>query len=375
MTVIELHGVRKTYRRLRKPPEHALAGLDLVVPEGGVFGFLGPNGSGKTTTIRALLGLISTDAGELRLLGQPVPRNLPQVVGSVGALVETPLFFPTFSGRLNLQLLAQAAGVPDRRVEECLELVGLHARAGDKFRTYSLGMKQRLGIAAALLKRPRVLILDEPSNGLDPSGIREVRELVKRLGAEPGVTVFLSSHLLGEVQQVCDHVAILARGRCVTSGRVADVLAARSSHAVRVRVDEPERAGRVLAEAGHPVAVADGALRVENVPEPAAVTKLLADQGLYLSELTPLTADLETVFLALTEGADLAASGSGPAPGWGARPGTGQHPWHPAGPGGQPPPGLDGGPPGAAPPAASPETASPTATMSPQATAGTEGQL
>jgi ABC-2 type transport system ATP-binding protein len=196
MTVIEVTGAHKTYRRRRKPPERALNGLDLQVDTGGVHGFLGPNGSGKTTTIRMLLGLISADTGDMRLLGQPVPSALPEVIGSVGALVETPLFFPNFSGRLNLRLLAETAGVPRPRVEECLELVQLRDRADDRFKSYSLGMKQRLGIAAALLKNPQLLILDEPSNGLDPAGIRQVRELIQRLGRERRTTVFLSSHML-----------------------------------------------------------------------------------------------------------------------------------------------------------------------------------
>ena len=160
-----------------------------------------------------LLGLVRPDAGEVRLLDQPVPAGLPGVIGDVGALVETPLFFPGFTGRLNLRLLAETAGVPRARVEECLEIVELTDRADDRFKGYSLGMKQRLGIAAALLKAPRLLILDEPSNGLDPAGIRDVRELIRRLGSDGRTTVLLSSHLLPEIQQVCDTVTILAKGR------------------------------------------------------------------------------------------------------------------------------------------------------------------
>lgn len=166
MAVVEIRGAHKTYRRWRKPPEHAVRGLDLTVEAGGVFGFLGPNGSGKTTTIRLLLGLVRPDSGTFSLLGKSVPDELPLVIGRVGALVETPLFFPNFSGRRNLALL--------------LELVDLAGRAGDRVKGYSLGMKQRLGIAAALLKNPELLILDEPGNGLDAAGIREVRELIKR---------------------------------------------------------------------------------------------------------------------------------------------------------------------------------------------------
>lgn len=305
--VIEAVGVHKIYRRRRKPPERALDGLDLVVTEGGVHGFLGPNGSGKTTTIRMLLGLVRADSGTLNLLGRPVPTALPQVVGAVGALVETPLFFPAFSGRLNLRLLAEAAGVPRRRVEEVLEIVDLADRADDRFKGYSLGMKQRLGIAAALLKQPRLLILDEPSNGLDPAGIRDVRELVRRLGGDGRTTVFLSSHLLGEVQAVCDDVTILAKGRCVASGRVRDVLQARTSDDVRVQVADPDGARAVLEQAGWTVTphVPDGAQvadawRVHGVGDPANVTRVLAERGHYVRELTRIGGDLESAFLELT---------------------------------------------------------------------------
>ena len=303
MNVVEVHGATKTYRRRRKPPQRALDGLELVVGSGGVHGFLGPNGSGKTTTIRALLGLVRVDAGELRLLGEPVPSRLPVVIGDVGALVETPLFFPAFSGRLNLRLLAQTAGVSRSRVEECLELVDLRERADDRFKGYSLGMKQRLGIAAALLKSPRLVILDEPSNGLDPAGIRAVRELVRRLGADGHTTVLLSSHLLGEVQQVCDSVSILTRGRCVASGPVREILAGDATGDVRLRVPDGDAARSVLERAGFRVTPDEDMLRVHRVDSPADLTRLLAGQGLYLSELTPVAADLESAFLELTSGA------------------------------------------------------------------------
>ena len=301
MTVIEVAGAHKTYRRRRKPPERALNGLDLSVASGGVHGFLGPNGSGKTTTIRMLLGLISADSGEMHLLGQPVPKALPEVIGGVGALVETPLFFPNFSGRLNLRLLAETAGVPRPRVQECLELVDLHDRADDRFKNYSLGMKQRLGIAAALLKQPRLLILDEPSNGLDPAGIREVRQLIQRLGRDGSTTVFLSSHLLAEVQQVCDHVTILARGRCVATGPVGEVLAGKSTGDLRLKVPDPVGAKSVLESAGFSVSGMGDAWRLHGVLDASTVTRALAEQGHYLTELSPIAADLESVFLELTQ--------------------------------------------------------------------------
>jgi ABC-2 type transport system ATP-binding protein len=298
--VIEVTGAQKTYKRFRRPPQRAVDDLDLSVAEGGVHGFLGPNGSGKTTTIRMLLGLVQPDAGDVKLLGRPVPEGLPEVIDSVGALVETPLFFPNFSGRLNLELLARVAALPKARVDEALETVGLADRADDRVKGYSLGMRQRLGIAAALLKRPRLLILDEPSNGLDPAGIREVRELVRALGTR-GVTVFLSSHMLGEVEQVCDTVDILVRGKRVASGSVREVLATRATGEVRVRVDDLDGALETLQNAGMAVTRAADHLVVAGVPDAAEVTRALAGRGLYVSELVPLS-NLETAFLELTGG-------------------------------------------------------------------------
>ncbi|MBC8091192.1 MAG: ATP-binding cassette domain-containing protein, partial [Pseudonocardia sp.] len=219
---VEVLGLRKTYRGRRR--QVALDGLDLVAGPGEIHGFLGPNGSGKTTTIRALLGLVRADSGEMRLLGQPVPAQLPRVIGRTGVVVEGGLFFPHFSGRRNLRLLATAGGVRRRRVDEVLEQVGLRERGKDRVRKYSLGMRQRLAIGAALLGNPSLLVLDEPNNGLDPAGIREVRDLLRRVAGE-GTTVLLSSHVLTEVQQLCDAVTIVARGRTVASGPVRSVLA------------------------------------------------------------------------------------------------------------------------------------------------------
>ena len=298
--VIDVRGLRKEYTRFRRPAERAVDGLDLTVAAGGVHGFLGPNGSGKTTTIRMLLGLVRADAGEMTVLGQRVPHALPAVIGDVGALVETPLFFPAFSGRRNLDLLATTARVGPERVDEVLDIVSLTDRQHDKVKGYSLGMRQRLGIAAALLKSPRLLILDEPSNGLDPAGIVEMRELVRRLGADGRTTVFLSSHLLGEVQQVCDRVTILAHGKVVADGPVHDVLTERATGDVRIRIADPLAARVVLENAGLQVSSMGDAFAVHAVEDPAALTRLLADAGHYVSELTPIAADLESVFLDLT---------------------------------------------------------------------------
>jgi ABC-2 type transport system ATP-binding protein len=298
--VIEVAGLRKEYRRLRGSPRMAVDGLDFAVPEGGVFGFLGPNGAGKTTTIRCLLGLVAPTAGTCRLLGVDVRGELRRVVGRVGAIVESPALFPTMSGRRNLELLGRLEGIGPRRVMATLERVGLAERADDLVKRYSLGMRQRLGLAAALLKDPEVLILDEPANGLDPAGIKEVRELLRGLGGE-GRTVFVSSHLLSEVRQVCDQVAILARGRCVAAGPVAQVLSSARGVGLLVRLEDLERGRAVLAAAGIQAAPNGEVLRVALPPEEAAtVTKALAAEGLYLTELRADEADLETVFLELT---------------------------------------------------------------------------
>jgi ABC-2 type transport system ATP-binding protein len=298
--VIEVAGLRKQYRRLRGGNRTAVDGLDLVAPEGGVFGFLGPNGAGKTTTIRCLLGLVAPTAGTCRLLGADVGGELHRVIGRVGAIVETPALFPTMTGRRNLELLGRLEAIGPRRVAATLERVGLAERADDLVKRYSLGMRQRLGLAAALLKDPEMLILDEPANGLDPAGIKEVRDLLRGLGGE-GRTVFVSSHLLSEIRQTCDRVAILARGRCVAAGPVAEVLANGHGAGLLVRLDDLDRGRAALAAAGIQAAPDGEMLRVALPPgEAATVTKALAGEGLYLTELRPDEADLETVFLELT---------------------------------------------------------------------------
>ena len=300
---IEIEGLTKTYRA-RRQVVRAVDDLHLAVPAGGVFGFLGPNGSGKTTTIRALIGHLRANSGELRMLGHRVPAQLSAVIDRVGALVEVPSFFPGFSGRRNLRLLARSRRMPPSRVDAVLDTVGLADRAESRVSSYSLGMRQRLGVAAALLKDPEVLILDEPANGLDPAGIREMRALLRRLGSE-GRTVFVSSHLLSEVEQLCDRVGIIASGHAVATGRVDEILA---GPVTRFRVRVPgERAGlaaaaAALREAGFSVADGDrGDLLVEVVDADAArITRTLASAGVFLRELSPVERTLEAVFLELT---------------------------------------------------------------------------
>ena len=326
--VLEISGLEKVYRS-RKGVRRALDGFDMVVQAGEVHGFLGPYGSGKTTTLRTLLGLIRPDGGRMSILGHPVPEALPLVAGQVGAIVESPQLFAHFTAADTLSLLAQAGDVDPRRVTEVLELVGLRDRAGDRVKTYSLGMKQRLAVASALLKNPKLLILDEPANGLDPGGIREMRTLMRDLAAS-GMTVVLSSHILGEIQLICDSVTIITAGRRVAAGPVAEVLAQHAASVVRVKVETPaelSRAAQVLTAAGAQVTVDRDHLTVGNAPYPAHITRVLAGQQIFVSELAPVTVDLESVFLQLTGTApvegehrqvDQASVPAGAAPGgWG----------------------------------------------------------
>jgi len=301
MSVIEITGLRKEYRRMRGGTTVAVDGLDLSVPVGGVFGFLGPNGAGKTTTIRCLLGLVRPSSGQLSMLGADVQRSLPSVISRVGSIVEAPAMFPRFSGRRNLEILARIHGEADIAIEAVLERVGLRDRAKDLVKTYSLGMRQRLAIAATLLRDPALLLLDEPANGLDPAGIVEVRELLRSLGAE-GRTVFVSSHILSEVQQTADHVAIVAKGKLVKAGPVDEVLATTTGNGVLVKVADLEAGRRALADANIPLTMVNDAIRADVPPaDSERVSRTLAQAGLYVTELRPDTVDLETVFLELTK--------------------------------------------------------------------------
>lgn len=296
---VRVRALRKTYRTFTLRQVVAVDHLDLTVPAGGVHAFLGPNGSGKTTTIRVLLGLARPDAGSVHLFGTPVPERLPDVIGRVGAIVENPKFVPGFSGRRNLRLLATAVGVPHTRVEEVLERVGLRERGVDQFRRYSLGMKQRLAIAATLLKDPDLLVFDEPTNGLDPAGIRDVRATMRTL-ADEGRTVLVSSHVLAEVEQVADTVSVVARGRLVAEGTVAQLLTGGGPAPVRVGVPDAGPARDLLAAQGWTVRPDGRSLLVQGAPGAARVNEVLARAGVFADELVEVRRDLESVFLELT---------------------------------------------------------------------------
>ncbi|NUR73603.1 MAG: ATP-binding cassette domain-containing protein [Hamadaea sp.] len=296
--VIEIRGLRKNFRGLRGGGKVALDGFDMTVEAGQVHGFLGPNGSGKTTTLRTLLGLVRADAGQMTVLGRP-SSEYAAVAHRVGAIVESPAFFGNFTARKTLSLLAAAGGVEPERVRKVLERVGLRDRENERVKTFSLGMKQRLAVASALLKGPELLILDEPANGLDPGGIHEMRTLLRDLAAE-GVTVLVSSHILSEIEQVCDTVTIISRGRRVVAGPVGAVLAAHSKNEHLVRVKQLDRAREVLEGAGLTVSAVDGHLVVGGATDPAVISEALGRAEVWLTELSPVGADLESVFLDLT---------------------------------------------------------------------------
>lgn len=300
--IIEVDDLKKTYRRFRKEPTVALDGVSFEVPEGGVFGFLGPNGSGKTTTIRCLLSLARQDSGRARILGRDAATELHEVIDDIGALVEAPALFPGFTGRRNLEILAAMRGIDRGRIAAVVERVGLEGRDDELVKGYSLGMRQRLAIGAALLKDPKLLILDEPANGLDPAGIREVRELLRSLGAE-GRTVFVSSHILAEVEQVATQVAILRRGKQVAVGPVREVLAGNTDgDGVLIRLDDLAAGAAALEKKGFEVTVLEDALRVAVAPTAAAdVVRALAGKRLYPWEVrADEGVGLEDVFFALT---------------------------------------------------------------------------
>ncbi|MHC5796562.1 ABC transporter ATP-binding protein [Lacisediminihabitans sp. FW035] len=289
--------------------------VDLRVPAGSVFGFLGPNGSGKTTTIRLLLGLASATTGEIEVLGRSMPDELRNVLPEVGALVEGPGFYPYLSGAANLHRLDTADGhatsaTRHSRVEAALERVGLSHAAGKKVKAYSLGMKQRLGIANALLTPRRLLVLDEPTNGLDPQGTREVRSLIRSLAAE-GTTVFVSSHLLAEIEQICTDAAVMSVGRLVAQGTISEL---RGVGGARLKLESPDRvaATAVLERFGMTVAAGPTGAEVLAAfgtiePEPDAVVAALVEAGVRVRSFTIDRPSLEQRFVDLTgEGFDVA---------------------------------------------------------------------
>lgn len=289
----------ETTRLTKRYGKHAAVdSVDLTVQRGEVMGFLGPNGAGKTTTMRMLMGLVRPTSGEALVLGM-APGD-PRALGRIGMLVEVPAFYPYLSGRDNLGVFARYSRLPADSVEHVLRVVGLAGRAGDKFVKYSLGMKQRLGVASALLKKPDLLILDEPTNGLDPAGMADMRQLVRSLG-EQGHTVLLSSHLMAEVQEICDRVAVIAGGALLRTGTVAEL---RGQGALEVTLEQVDEARDLLERRYGPeqVAAEDGGVLRLSVPrgDSALVNRYLISAGIDVHELRWVDRTLEDIFFEMT---------------------------------------------------------------------------
>ena len=298
---LEARGLVKRYGDLV-----AVDHVDLTVHAGDIYGFLGPNGAGKTTAMRMLLGLLTPDEGEARLFGRDPHRELPDALDGVAGFVETPYFYPYLSGRRNLELLATFdGGDAAARIGEALELVELGNRAADKVGGYSMGMRQRLGLAASLIRNPKLLILDEPSNGLDPAGIRDMRGIIRGL-SELGMTIFLSSHLLAEVEELCTRVAIIRAGSVVHEGSIVD-LRAKSGNRHRVRTTDAAAAQSILERlAGLSGVVRDGdenAFVAESETAVLQASRALVEGGLAIASLVPEGGTLEHLFFELTESA------------------------------------------------------------------------
>jgi ABC-2 type transport system ATP-binding protein len=314
-SIIELNDLRKVYVKARGEDIVAVEGIKLSLGRPGtVHGYLGPNGSGKTTTIRCLLGLIRPTGGTTTVFGVP-SRRYHEVADRVGAIVENPKMFPNFSGHKNLSLLAGIRGLPDREIDRVLEIVGLTDRAKDSFASYSLGMKQRLALAGALLKNPDLLILDEPGNGLDPAGIAEMRVLIRDI-ADDGKAVLVSSHQLAEIELVCDDVTIINHGKLVETGTLDHIRSFAGADLVIVRIDPAQRAAAAdaLNAAGigaRPRPAQDELVCDVSSDRTSDVTRVLAQSGLFLSGLAAQRPTLETAFLNLTGAPPPPSPGSG----------------------------------------------------------------
>lgn len=279
----------------------ALSHANFEVPMGSICGFVGPNGSGKTTTIRMLLGLITPTTGSGHVLGESITQP-EKYLPRVGAMIEGPAFYPALTGLQNLTVLAKLGGFDVKSIQGLLDLVDLGDRGNSKYKTYSLGMKQRLGIAAALLPNPKLLVLDEPTNGLDPAGIQEVRNLLRKL-ADAGTTVFVSSHLLSEIEMISDHLVMLRLGKVIFSGKTSELLAKQQPVIVAVpeNVGDLEKLAQIAKSAGHDGKIIDNALHVSGSSDYSAkLNKAAFDAGIILESLTPVKASLEDTFFEMT---------------------------------------------------------------------------
>jgi len=297
--VLEVRGLTKRFGSIT-----AVDNLDMTIRRGEVLGFLGPNGSGKSTTVSMILGLVTPTEGSVHIMGEPLAENPSLVSRHVGAIIENPAFYPYLTGRDNLRAQAMlVGGVPESRIDELIKLVNMEGRADGKYKTFSLGMKQRIGIASTLLTNPSLVILDEPTNGLDPAGQREIRSIIPRM-AEEGHSVLLASHMLHEVEQVSDQVVIIRRGKKITEGSVDDLLHRNGFIEVRVAESEQEQAAKIirgLPAVEHVTVEPTRLVVVASDMCGSAINRSLAEAGIYASEIAVKRSSLEDLFLELTE--------------------------------------------------------------------------
>jgi len=298
--VIQVKNLRKSFG-----PAKVVDGISFNVDKGDVFGFLGPNGAGKTTTMRMMLGLVYPDEGSVTINGYNIAKDFLNAIRGVGAIVETPKFYPYLTGRQNLLQIANLhPRLPGSKIDEVLDMVGLTGRAANRVGTYSLGMKQRLGIARALLNYPGVVFLDEPTNGLDPQGMKEIREMISQLALEQDITFFISTHLLHEVEQICNKVTILNKGRLIARGTVKELLG-KDNELVEIRTPDAGKAMEILTGIGYVKSVKPGAGGLEVELErgrSAELNRLLVSQSVMVNYLVPKNQSLEQFFIELTKG-------------------------------------------------------------------------
>ncbi|CAM5740622.1 ABC transporter ATP-binding protein [Streptomyces microflavus] len=314
--LVRFDDVRKSFRTARGRRQQALDGFSMSIPRGSIVGLLGPNGSGKTTALKTLLGLVRPDSGSVHAFGHALPKDQRHVAGRMGALIEGPAFNASLTGEHNLRLIGELHGAGPTEVAEALELVGIAQAARRAYSGYSLGMKQRLGVAGALISGPELLVLDEPMNGLDPEAVRDMRELLKRLRDERGMTVVVSSHILAEVELVCDWVTIVRNGRVICDAGVSELISRGTEHlVVRVHDTVTEQAVAVLERHGHTLTRAAGPRGTDELRMPAPrphphapeVLRLLTAQNVYPRELLVESVSLEDIYVAAVRAADAAA--------------------------------------------------------------------
>jgi ABC-type multidrug transport system ATPase subunit len=302
--LLETRGLNKTFGKRK-----VIDNLNLKVEQGDIYGFLGPNGSGKTTTIRMMLGLIHPDSGEVKIDGYDLKTDFKKAISPVGAIVENPTFYTYLSAYDNLKLMANLVpGINETRVKEVLDIVGLKDRAEDKVKTYSLGMKQRLGIANALLNNPKIIILDEPTNGLDPQGMKEIKEMIAQLASEKGITFFISSHLLNEVEQICTKVGIIKEGKLLAEGNVKELLRI-ENEVLEVYTSEIEKAENILRTLDYVKSVdksTNGLIVQLDKGNSAKLNQILVKNDVQVESIVPQNNTLEKFFFEVTEGGEVA---------------------------------------------------------------------